>query len=170
MPNIHLTLATFDYDHIRDLTTGRVRAEGIDLTYLQLTVEEIFYRFTNALEWDVSEMSMGKYCSVQSQDDPPFTGIPVFPSRVFRQSSVFVKDGGTVSRPGDLAGKRVGIPEWSQTATIYARGWLTHQVGISLADVQLGPGRGQRAGPGRDGASQTSTGGRNYGHCRPLVE
>ena len=134
MADVQLTMAMHEYDHTRDLASGAVKAQGIDLTWLNFPVEEIFYRFTNALEWDVSELSFAKYCSVQSQDDPPFTGIPVFVSRVFRHSAFYVRRG-SVRDPAALAGKRIGIPEWSQTATVYARGWLTHQVGIPLTDV-----------------------------------
>lgn len=136
MANIQLTLATYDYDHIRDLANGVVRPKGIDLTHLMMEVEEIFYRFSNALEWDVSELSFAKYCSVQSQEDPPFIGIPVFVSRVFRLSAYYTRKGGPVSKPEDLRGRKIGIPEWSQTATVYARGWLQHQVGIGLDEVE----------------------------------
>lgn len=136
MSDVHLTMATWDYDHIRDLASGLVKPKGIELTHLQMEVEEIFYRFSNALEWDVSELSFAKYCSVQSQDDPPFIGIPVFVSRVFRQSAFFIKKGGSVSEPGDMKGKRIGIPEWSQTATVYARGWMMHDLGIGLDEVE----------------------------------
>ena len=136
MSDIHLTMATFDYDHVRDLGTGLVKPQGIDLTALNFQVEEIFYRFTNALEWDISEMSFAKYCSIMSQDNPPITGIPVFISRVFRHSAFYIKADGRIKSPSDLAGGRIGIPEWTQTATVYARGWLTHQIGIPLTDVE----------------------------------
>jgi len=136
MPNIHLTMAMNDYDHIRDIVNGVVRPQGIDITALTLSVEEIFFRFLRGLEWDVSEMSFGKFCGVMSQPDPPIIGIPVFPSRVFRQSGVFINPKGKVKKAADLKGKRIGIPEWSQTATIYMRGWLQHQIGAKLADVK----------------------------------
>ncbi len=136
MANIHLTLAMNDYDHVRDLVSGDVKAGGIDLTCLTLTVEEIFYRFLHGLEWDVSELSLGMSSSAVSRGDAPFVLIPVFPSRVFRQSSIYVRPDGPVSKPEDLAGKRIGVPEWAQTAGIYTRGWLMHQVGIPLTDVE----------------------------------
>jgi 4,5-dihydroxyphthalate decarboxylase len=132
---VPLTLAISDYDHVHDLTSGAVQAEGIALTRLNLSVEEIFYRFTRFREWDVSELSMGKYVALLAQDDDSLTAIPVFPSRVFRHSSLYVRRGGPVSRPQDLAGKRVGVPEWSQTATIYVRGFLMHQYGLRLQDI-----------------------------------
>jgi len=132
MADIHLTLATEDYDHIRELATGRVKPEGIRITHLQHQVEEIFFRFTTTMDWEVSEISMGMFSSLMCQDDPPYIGLPIFPSRVFRHSSVYVRADGPVKKPEDLAGKRIGVPQWSQTATVYVRGWITDTVGIPL--------------------------------------
>ena len=136
MADIHLTLAMDEYDHTRDLLQGKVKAEGIELTWLNLDVEEIFFRFASSFEWDVSELSFAKYCSLMSQPDPPIVGIPVMVSRVFRHSAWYVRTDGPVQTPADLADKRIGIPEWSQTATVYARGWLAHDVGIPLNAVE----------------------------------
>ncbi|MGC1858549.1 MAG: 4,5-dihydroxyphthalate decarboxylase, partial [Pseudolabrys sp.] len=88
---LHLTLAITDYDHVRDLVNGVVRAEGVVLTAFVLPVEEIFYRFIKNREWDISEMSFGKFIGFASQDNSPFVGIPVFPSRVFRHSAFYVR-------------------------------------------------------------------------------
>ena len=134
--DIHLTMATWDYDHVRDLATGLVKPKGIELTHLQMEVEEIFYRFAKSFEWDVSELSFAKYCSIMSQDDPPITGIPVFISRVFRHSAFYIRSDGSIKQSSDLKGKRIGIPEWSQTATVYARGWLHHHGGAKLDEVE----------------------------------
>jgi 4,5-dihydroxyphthalate decarboxylase len=134
-PLVPLTLAISDYDHVRDLTSGAVRADGIELTVLSLSVEEIFYRFTKFREWEVSEMSMGKYVSLLSQGDASLTAIPVFPSRVFRHASIYVRRDGPVKAPADLAGRKVGLPEWAQTASIYSRGFLVHQFGLRLQDI-----------------------------------
>jgi len=136
MPPLPLTLATSEYDHVRDLVSGRVKPEGIQLTALVLPIEEIFYRFTLYREWDISEMAMGKYVSLRSQGDTSLTALPVFPSRVFRQSSIFVRADSALRAPADLAGRRVGVPEWAQTAAIYTRGFLQHQFGLKLADIR----------------------------------
>ncbi len=133
---LQLTVAISDYDHVRDFATGAVRAEGIDARFLTLTIEEIFFRFTKFREWDVSEMSMGKYVALRSQDDASLTAIPVFPSRVFRHSSIYVRREGPVRVPADLKGRRIGLPEWAQTAAVYSRGALIHQFGIKLQDVE----------------------------------
>ena len=145
-----LTVAISDYDHVRDFASGAVAADGIAANFLTLTIEEIFFRFTRFREWDVSEMSMGKYVSLRSQGDTSLSAIPVFPSRVFRHSSIYVRRDGPVRVPADLKGRRVGVPEWAQTAAVYSRGALMHQYGLKLQDIdwyQAGvnqPGRAEK--------------------------
>lgn len=147
---LHLTLATVDYDHVRDLVHGIVRPEGMALTSLVLPVEEIFYRFTKNLEWDVSEMSFGKYTSLASQGDTPMVAIPVFPSRVFRHSAIYVRKDRGIRTPKDLENRTIAIPEWAQTAGIYVRGILAENYGVDLTSirwVQAGvnePGRAEK--------------------------
>jgi 4,5-dihydroxyphthalate decarboxylase len=133
---LSLTLAIGDYDHVRDLALGAARAEGIDLNVLNLPVEEIFFRFTRHREWDVTEMSFAKVVSLLSQNDRSIVPLPVFVSRVFRLSSIYVRRDGPVKVPGDLRGRRVGVPEWAQTAAIYTRGYIAHELGIPLASIE----------------------------------
>src|SRR5262249_54154107 len=135
MPPLPLSIAINDYDHVRDLLTGRIEAEGIALTALNFEVEEIFFRFVRFREWDISEMSMGKYVSLRAGGDDSLTAIPVFPSRLFRHSGIYVRSEGAGGAPADLKGKRIGVPEWSQTAVIYMVGLLRHEYGVQLEDV-----------------------------------
>ena len=150
MEKVHLTVAVSNYDHVRDFVSGDVNAEGIDITYLNLVHEEIFYRFLKYREWDVSEVSFAKYVSLVSQGDESLMAIPVFPSRAFRLSSFYVHRDGKIKTPADLAGTKVGLPEWAQTAAVYTRGYLTHQIGIPLGDIDWyqagvnGPGRTEK--------------------------
>jgi 4,5-dihydroxyphthalate decarboxylase len=146
MANIQLTLAIGAYDHMRDLLDGTVRAEGIDLTVLRLPIEEIFYRFTRYREWDVSEMSFGKVISLVSQNDKSVVAIPVFPSRVFRHSSIYVRADSGITTPEQLSGKRIGVPEWAQTAAIYSRGMLAHEYGVDIKSIHWHQGGVNEAG------------------------
>lgn len=130
-----LTLAVNEYDHVRDIVSGVVPVEGVALTRLNFGVEEIFFRFRCFREWDVSELSLAKYCSLLAAGDDSLVAIPVFISRAFRHSAIFVRDDGPVDRPEALAAGRIGIPEWSQTATVYARGLLAHDYGVALDGV-----------------------------------
>lgn len=136
MAKLNLTLASSPYEHVRDLTSGEIEADGIEINYLNTQIEEMFYRFINFSEFDVSEISSGKYTSLISQGDKRFVGIPVFPSRVFRQSSLYIRTDSKITKPEQLAGKTVGVPEWGQSASVYTRGWLHHDVGIPLKDIK----------------------------------
>ena len=132
---LNLSLAIERYDHVRDLIDGSVRADGIAFTVLNQPVEETFFRFIKYQEFDVSEMSFGKYVSMVASGDCPFVGLPVFPSRMFRHSSIYVRADSGLTDASQLKGKRVGLPEWAQTASIYSRGFLAGQHGVALTDV-----------------------------------
>lgn len=137
MSRLNLSLAACDYDHVRDLLSGKVRPEGIDLT--PLTFDEphlIFHQATHFSDFDVCELSFGRYVSLVSTGDNDKVALPVFPSRVPRIGALFVRSGSKIKRPEDLAGARIGLPEWAITAAVYAKGWLAETVGIDLASVK----------------------------------
>jgi 4,5-dihydroxyphthalate decarboxylase len=135
--SVHLTLAVCDYDHTRDLTSGVVRADGIALTPLVFdSIEEITFRFLKNLEWDVSELSFGKYTSLTSQGAAPMVAIPVFPSRVHRHSAIYVRADRGIKTAKDLNGRTIGIPEWAQTAGVYVRGFLAEDYGVDLSSIR----------------------------------
>ena len=150
MARIPLSLAIGAYDHVRDLLNGAISPEGIELLAHELAIEEVTFRFTRFAEWDACELSFGKTVALLAQDDPQLVPIPVFPSRVFRHSAVYVPLDSSLKEPGELEGKRVGVPEWAQTAGIYVRGLLQHEYGVDLRAVdwvQAGvrePGRGEK--------------------------
>jgi 4,5-dihydroxyphthalate decarboxylase len=135
-PNVLLALAINDYDHVRDLVRGTVDVQGVDLTCMAFSVEETFFRFARHREWDISEFSFAKYCSLRAAGDDSIIAIPVFPSRCFRHSAIYVNADGPLDDPAALAGGRIGVPEWTQTATVYARGLLEHDYGVGVRDVR----------------------------------
>jgi len=134
---IRITLAVGDYDRTRALADGRVTAEGVDLTVLNLPVEEIFFRQLTYQEFDVSEMSLSSYVLSIQRPDPAFIAIPVFPSRYFRHQSVFINRNSGISSPADLAGKRIGTPEYQMTAAVWQRGFLEDDFGVRPEDLEI---------------------------------
>lgn len=145
-----LTFAVHDYDHVRDVFGPEVVTEGIELNQLKLPVEEIFFRFIKFGEFEVSEHSFAKYVSLVSKGQARGVAIPVFPSRVFRHSAIYLPSNSPIKTPKDLEGKRIGIPEWGQTAGVYVRGALADQFDVdlgSIAWIQSGvhqPGRAEK--------------------------
>jgi 4,5-dihydroxyphthalate decarboxylase len=148
MSKLRLTLACWDYDRTRALADGRVRPEGIDLNFVPLDVEETFFRMLRYREFDVAEMSMSSYCVSLSREDPPFVAIPVFPSRFFRHSCIFVSTRSGIREPKDLVGKRIGVPEYQMTAPVWIRGILSDEYGVKPTSVKYFTGGEEE--PGRD--------------------
>jgi 4,5-dihydroxyphthalate decarboxylase len=131
MNKTRITLACWDYDRTRALETGSVQVEGVDLTYLPLRVEETFWRMLRYQEFDAAEMSFGSYLLSRDRGQPRFVAIPVFPSRAFRHSCIYVNTDAGIREPKDLIGKRVGVPEYQITMAIWARGILQHEYGVA---------------------------------------
>jgi 4,5-dihydroxyphthalate decarboxylase len=130
MGKIRLTLSCWEYDRTRALQEGKVQVEGVELTYLPLHVEETFWRMLRYQEFDVAECSMSSYLMARDRGVPRLIAIPVFPSRFFRHSFIFINSDSGIEAPQDLIGKRVGVPEYQITAAVWIRGILQHDYGV----------------------------------------
>jgi 4,5-dihydroxyphthalate decarboxylase len=108
----------------------RVTLDGIDLTYLNLVIEEIFFRQMRHREFDASELSFSSFLVSMFEEPPPFIAIPIFPSRSFRHSGIYVNANAGIREPRDLAGKRVGCAEYQLTANVWIRGILKDEYGV----------------------------------------
>jgi 4,5-dihydroxyphthalate decarboxylase len=148
LSKLQLSLACWDYDRTRALADGSVRAEGIDLVYNDLFVEETFFRMLRNREFDAAEMSLSSYCVSLARDEPPFVAIPVFPSRFFRHSCIFVSAKSGIREPKELAGRRIGVPEYQMTAPVWIRGILQDEYGVDAAGCEYWTGGEEE--PGRD--------------------
>ena len=150
MSKLRITLACGPYDRTWALANGRVQPEGVELNYVALPPEELFWRMSVHGEFDASEFSLGAMSILLGRGDRRFVGIPVFPSRFFRHSSVFINANSGIKRPEDLKGKTVGVPDYTMTANTWIRGFLEHDYGVKPTDVEWitgglnEPGRKQR--------------------------
>jgi len=133
---LHLNLACGDYAHTHPLQIGAVPTEGIDLNYIIIGSHELFRRQANYAEFDASEFSLSTLMILHSRGDRRFVGIPVFPARRFRQKNIFINVHSQIRRPQDLAGKRVGVLEFLQTAGVWIRGFLEHDYGVKTEDIE----------------------------------
>jgi 4,5-dihydroxyphthalate decarboxylase len=151
MGRLALTLAASNVDRVRALIDGRVQPEGIDLNFIPLEAEEAFWRMTQFLEFDASEMSGTAYLIERSRPSPRFIAIPVFTSRAFRHDAMYVHAASGITAPEQLRGRRVGLPEYNLTACVWMRGLLQHEYGVHPREVhwlvggQEQPGRKERA-------------------------
>lgn len=146
MEKLYLTVACGDYDRTKALQDGSVQPEGIKLNYIALQSEEIFWRMGHYREFDASEMSLSNHITMLGRGDSPFVGIPIFPSRFFRHSSIYYNVDSGIKQPKDFKGKRVGTPEYAMTAAVWIRGFLNDDYGVRPQDVQWFLGGQEEAG------------------------
>ena len=135
MARLRLSLGCWNYDRTRALMDGTVAPDGIELTYLDMPVEETFFRMLRHREFDVAEMSLSSYVVSLFKADRSFVAIPVFPSRFFRHSCIYVNAAAGIAEPKDLIGKRVGNPEYQMTAPVWIRGILSDHYGVPVEGV-----------------------------------
>ena len=136
MPPLPITFACGLYDRMLALQTGEIKADGIDLNFLVMdSPREIFDRMTNGLEFDACEMSSSEFVSRYAAKKLPFVALPVFASRVFRHGFIVVNRR-FITSPKELAGKRIGVPLYTQTAALFIRGLMQHDLGVDLSGIE----------------------------------
>ena len=150
MPPPKITFATASYDRMLALRTGDVKPSdfgaGFELDVRPIEhVREIFDRMGGSAEFDAAEFSSTEYIGRIGRGDRTFVALPVFPSRVFRHGFIFANRT-RVQKPEDLAGKRIGVGLYTQTAALWIRGLLTHDHGVDLSGVTWVEGAVEKAG------------------------
>jgi 4,5-dihydroxyphthalate decarboxylase len=124
-----LTLACGDYSITQALIDGTVKPEALDLNWITIPHAEMWRRMLNHYEFDASELSFSSYIVARTLNHP-LIAIPIFPGRAFRHSYIFINSNSGIKEPQDLRGKRVGLGEFQQTATVWVRGILQNEYGV----------------------------------------
>jgi len=133
---MRLTIACADYDRTRPLIDGRVKVEGCDTHILCLDHEEMFVRALTSAEFDASELSFGRFALTVARGTTPYVGLPVFLSRAFRHSAVYIRDDRGIAAPSDLRGKTIGVRDYSNTASVVARGMIEDEYGVRASEMR----------------------------------
>jgi 4,5-dihydroxyphthalate decarboxylase len=136
MARLRLTLAAWDYDRVRPVLDGSIQPEGIEIIPIVSRPSETFFRMLRGKEFEVSELSLANYTMLRSRGDDSFIAIPVFPSRLFRHSCIYVNVNAGIDEPKDLIGKKIGVPEYSMTAAVFARGLLHHEYDVTPDTIE----------------------------------
>ena len=133
---LRLSIALSDNENTRPLIDGLVQPEGIELMPTTVHPSEMFWRQLKFAEFDASEMSMSSLTIATSQGPTPWVALPVFTTRSFFHTRALVRADAGINAPADLKGKRVGVPEYQQTAAIWSRGVLQHEFGVKPSDIE----------------------------------
>ena len=130
-----ITFAGGDYDRTHPLIEGTIKPEGLELDWKVLPYHDIWTRMLNRYEFHASELSLSSYLIARTMEKP-LIAIPVFPARAFRHSCIFVNAKSGIREPRDLMGKKVGLAEFQQTATVWVRGALQHEYDVDLEKIR----------------------------------
>jgi len=131
-----ITAAVGDFDRTRPLLDGRVAVEGFDVEWTSGPLESLFSRAFDTAEFDVTELSFSNFLIATVRGDSPYVGLPIFPTRVFRQHAIFIRTDRGIHGPRDLEGKTIGLREYTNTAALVARGALAGHYGVDLAKIR----------------------------------
>ena len=135
MSDLKLSLAMGNYDRTRAILDGRVKIDGVDPVPMLLSAEEMFFRAFRNQAFDISELSLSSYSISVARGNPHYVAIPVFLSRAFRHTSVYIRTDKGINKPEDLKGRRIGIAEYQLSANVWVRGILEEDFGVKPSDV-----------------------------------
>jgi 4,5-dihydroxyphthalate decarboxylase len=146
MNKLSLSVAVGNYDRMRPLVDGEVQIDGVAPIFMLQEPEEIFFRAFRHADYDICELSMSSYSVKTAAGTSPYIGVPVFPSRAFRHTSIYVRNDRGIETPADLRGKKIGVPEYQLTANVWARLFLEEDYGLKPSDVTWVRGGYEEAG------------------------
>ncbi|MFY0614202.1 MAG: ABC transporter substrate-binding protein [Hyphomicrobiaceae bacterium] len=134
MSDLCLSIAMGDYDRTRSIFDGRTKIDGVDPVCMLLSPEEMFFRAFRHQAFDIGELSFSSYCVSVARGDPHYIAIPVYLSRAFRHTSIYIRNDKGITEPAALKGRRIGIAEYQLTANVWARGILA-DYGVMPSDI-----------------------------------
>src|SRR4029453_4741096 len=147
MSRLALTFACCRYDRMDAIREGDVVPAGLTLNCITLkSGREIFDRMGGGEELRGAELWGAEFISLMGRGDCRFVALPVFPSRVFRHGHIFINSRRGIRTAKDLEGKRIGLPLYTQTAAIWARGHLMHEFNVDLATIRWVEGAVEKPG------------------------
>lgn len=121
----------------RPIFDGTASADAIDLVPSAVHPSELFWRQLRFADFDVSEMSLSSLMIAVSKGDDRWVGLPIFTTRYFFHTRILVRADAGIVQPTDLKRKRVGVPEYQQTAALWTRGVLEHEFGVKPSDMEF---------------------------------
>src|SRR5204863_2441924 len=134
---LQLSLALASNPRSWPILDGTVNPEGIDLIPTVVHASELFWRQLRFADFDVSEMSFSSLMMARAKGDDRWVGLPIFTTRRFFHVDMMVRRDSGIEKPADLKGRRVGVPEYQQTAALWARGILQHEFGVSPTEMEF---------------------------------
>ena len=126
-----ISIAVGAYDRTAALLDGSVQVEGFNTFFIAGHLEEIFAQAFSSAQFEVTELSFSNFLISSARGTCPYIALPIFPSRSFRHSAIYLRSDAGIKSPTDLQGKRIGTREYSNTLSLVVRGILADEYGFS---------------------------------------
>jgi 4,5-dihydroxyphthalate decarboxylase len=126
-----ISIAVGAYDRTAALLDGSVQVEGFNTFFIAGDLEEIFAQAFSSAQFEVTELSFSNFLISSARGTCPYIALPIFPSRSFRHSAIYLRSDAGIKSPTDLQGKRIGTREYSNTLSLVVRGILADEYGFS---------------------------------------
>jgi 4,5-dihydroxyphthalate decarboxylase len=136
MTDLKLTMAFSENDRSAPVVKGQVKPDGISFDAKFMHAADIFYQQLAHQAFDVSEMSISSLLVITAQGNSPWVALPIFTQRHFFHNWMWIRSDAGIGKPEDLKGKRIGVPEYQQTAALWSRGILQHEWGVHARDME----------------------------------
>ena len=135
---LSLSMAGYQYDRVAALADGRVKVDGCNLSFTKDTIGNLnTHVFSGPGTRDVTEVGLHPYILAYANSDfRDYTLLPIFPLRVFRHKSIFIRTDRGIARPEDLRGKKIATPGYSSTSLTWIRGILEDEYGVKPTDIE----------------------------------
>ena len=135
--DLQLSIGMANNPRTRAVFEGKVKPDGIDLICTPIHASELFWRQLRFGDFDVSEMSFSSLMIAMSQGDTRWVGLPIFTTRRMFQVGTLVRKDSGIDKPSDLVGRKLGVPEYQQTAALWTRGFLQHEYNVHPRDIEF---------------------------------
>ena len=133
-----LKMAGYKFDRLAALVDGRVGVDGCKVNFETAAIGDMNTDvFSGPQNRDVTEIGLHPFMLAYANEGfRDYTLLPVFPLRLFRHKSVFIRNDRGIKKPEDLRGKTIATPGYSSTSLTWIRGIFQDEYGISPKDVQ----------------------------------
>lgn len=115
---------------------GDVELDGTALEPVAAQSMDANSRAMLDVRFDVAEMSFATYLRARVTERIPLLALPVFTGRRFVQPLIACAPESGIRAPDDLAGKRVGIPQFWMTSSVWHRQVLDSHYHVAPGSLQ----------------------------------
>ena len=133
-----LKIAGYEVNRVKALAGSKVKLNGFEYSFTTAGIGDLNTNtFLGSQDYDITEIGLHPYMLAYANDNfRDYTLLPIFPLRIFRHKSIFIRTDGKIKTPQDLKGKSVGTAGYSSTSLTWIRGIFKDEYGVKPEDIK----------------------------------